>query len=233
MSLPTVPLFSLQNLTKKFGSVAALWQVSLDVYPGSCIAIFGPNGAGKSTLLRLVTSLTSPTSGKVEFYEKGDGRQRFGYVSHQSLLYNQMSGLENLLFYGRLYQLQNAAIRAADQLARMGLEEAADQLVGGYSRGMKQRLTLARALLHDPELILLDEPYAGLDQHGSRLLTRMMEGLKEEGRTILLVTHNVSEGLAFSDRILIMNRGELVFEAGRTELDAARFENLYFKLVES
>jgi len=208
--------------------------VDLEVSQGDSLAIFGPNGAGKTTLLRVIASLTQPTSGDIEFAFEGEhhSRNRVGYVSHLSLLYNELTGFENLLFYARLYDLNEAHDRAAEMLAKMGLKEASNQRSGEYSRGMKQRLTLARALLHEPQVLLLDEPYTGLDQHGSRLFTEVLRGLKQEGRTILLVTHNLGEGLELCDRVIIQNRGELVFHALGEQLDRSGFEKLYFEAVE-
>ena len=234
MPEPSVPLLRLSKVTKRFGVIRAVWNVDLEVSQGDSLAIFGPNGAGKTTLLRIIASLTQPTSGEIEFAFKGDNqsRNRVGYVSHLSLLYNELTGFENLLFYARLYDIQEAHDRAAEMLAKMGLEGARNQRTGEYSRGMKQRLTLARALLHEPQLLLLDEPYTGLDQHGSRLFTEVLRGLKQEGRTILLVTHNLGEGLELCDRVMIQNRGELVFQARGEHLDKSGFEKLYFQAVE-
>jgi len=230
----SVPLLRLSKITKKFGAIRAVWNVDLEISRGDFLAIFGPNGAGKTTLLRVIASLTQPTNGEIVFAFQGDNRRRdgVGYVSHLSLLYNELTGIENLLFYARLYGIQKAQDRAAEMLAKMGLEEARNQLTREYSRGMKQRLTLARALLHEPQLLLLDEPYTGLDQHGSRLFTEVLSGLKDEGRTILLVTHNLGEGLELCNRVIIQNRGELVFQAPREHVDKAGFERLYFQAVE-
>ena len=227
-----VPLLRLSKLTKKFGAIRAVWNVDLEISRGDCLAIFGPNGAGKTTLLRVIASLTQPTNGEISF--KGHNRRRdgVGYVSHLSLLYNELTGMENLLFYARLFQIKDAQLRAAEMLSRMGLQEARNQPAREYSRGMKQRLTLARALLHEPQLLLLDEPYTGLDQHGCRLFTEVLRGLKQEGRTILLVTHNLGEGLELCNRVMIQNRGEVVFQAPREHVDPSGFERLYFQAVE-
>ena len=234
MSEPFVPLLRLSQITKHFGPIRAVWNVDLEVDRGDFLAIFGPNGAGKTTLLRMIAGLTQPTNGEIQFGLGTDnsGRDRVGYVSHQSFLYNELTGFENLLFYGRLYGIQSVRERADEMLLEMGLKGARLQRVGEYSRGMKQRLTLARALLHEPQLLLLDEPYTGLDQHGSRLFTEVLRGLKKEGRTILLITHNLSEGLALCNRAIIQNRGELVFQASRRQVDQAEFERLYFQAVE-
>ncbi len=227
-----VPLLRLSKLTKKFGAIRAVWNVDLEISRGDCLAIFGPNGAGKTTLLKVIASLTQPTNGEISF--KGHNRRRdgVGYVSHLSLLYNELTGMENLLFYARLFQIKDAQLRAAEMLSKMGLKEARNQPAREYSRGMKQRLTLARALLHEPQLLLLDEPYTGLDQHGCRLFTEVLRGLKQEGRTILLVTHNLGEGLELCNRVMIQNRGEVVFQAPREHVDPSGFERLYFQAVE-
>ncbi|RPI20975.1 MAG: heme ABC exporter ATP-binding protein CcmA [Acidobacteria bacterium] len=228
------PLVRLVKLTRKFGPVTAVRNVDLEIRTGDFIAIFGPNGAGKTTLLKMVASLLSPTSGKVVFSADGSSRNRseVGYVSHQTLLYNELTGRENLAFYGRLYSLPDPDNAASEMLLKMGLREAADLAVRGYSRGMKQRLTLGRALLHEPRLILLDEPYTGLDQHGSRILTEMLRSLREEGRTVLMITHSLAEGLELCTRVLIQHRGRLVFQSDRDAVDRAGFENLYFQTVE-
>ncbi len=235
MSSPQVqtPLLRVSGVTRRYDLVAALWNVDLEVFTGDFLAIFGPNGAGKSTLLRVVASLTKPTTGEVSFSGSGQGRRDVGYVSHQSLLYNQMSGLENLVFYSKLYGLADPVGRSDELLDKMGLRSAANQLVRGYSRGMKQRLTLARALLHEPRLLLLDEPYTGLDQHGGRLLTEVLRSLRDDGRTVLLITHNLSEGLELCTRVLIQHKGEIVYQARRDQINRAGLERLYFQLVEN
>ncbi len=233
LASPAEPLLRVSGVTRKYDWVKALWNVDLDIYPGDFLSIFGPNGAGKSTLLKVIASLDKPTDGTVAFSGSTRGRREVGYVSHQSLLYNEMTGLENLVFYGRLYQVSDPVDRAGELLGKMGLLEAAKQLVRGYSRGMKQRLTLARALMHRPRLLLLDEPYTGLDQHGSRLLTEVLKGLRDEGATILLITHNLSEGLELCSRVMIQHKGEIVFQARRDEIDRPELEKLYFQLVEN
>lgn len=233
-SAASSPLVRLVNLTRKFGPVTAVKNVNLEIRQGDFLAIFGPNGAGKTTLLKMVASLLPPSSGQVVFLPDGSApnRSEVGYVSHQTLLYNELTGRENLAFYGRLYSLKDPEASAGEMLLRMGLREAADLQVRGYSRGMKQRLTLGRALLHEPRLVLLDEPYTGLDQHGSRLLTKILLNLREEGRTVLMITHSLVEGLELGNRVIIQHRGKLVFQASRDEVNRADFENLYFQAVE-
>ncbi|MBI4446244.1 MAG: ABC transporter ATP-binding protein [Acidobacteria bacterium] len=231
---PSTPILTLSHVSKNYGIVTALRDVNLEVYPGDFIALFGPNGAGKTTLLKIVASLVPPTRGELVFHvpQPGKVRQLIGYVSHQSLVYNEMTAVENLVFYGKLYGLTDLQHTVEGLLEKIGLWEARHQLVRGFSRGMKQRLTLARALLHRPEILLLDEPYTGLDQHASRLLTHMLRDLRDEHKTILLITHNLSEGLELSNRVIIQNRGEFVFEATRASLARENFENLYFEVIE-
>ncbi len=233
MSSWAVPLLRLIRLSKRFGPVTAVRDVDLDIYDGDFVTILGPNGAGKTTLLRLIASLTRPTSGELLFFSdpQRPHRDRVGYMSHQSLLYNELTGYENLLFYARLYDLVTPANRSWDMLERIELEKARDQRVRGYSRGMKQRLALGRALLHEPQLVLLDEPYAGLDQHGSRLLSEILRSLKEENRTILLITHNFDEGLRLCNRIIIQHEGRVVYRASGDELDPGRLQTAYFQAV--
>lgn len=228
-------VLELTRVVKRFGPVTAVRNLSLGIEKGQFVALFGPNGAGKTTLLQLIAQLSQPTAGSLSFPEKDtlQLRRLIGYVSHQSLLYGQLTGFENLIFYARLYGLEEPAERATNMLQKMDLARASHQLTATYSSGMKQRLSLGRALIHEPELLLLDEPYAGLDRHGSRLLTDVLRQLREQGRTVILITHNLFEGLTLADRVLIMRRGELMYEARRDQINDDQFENLYFQIVEN
>ena len=229
-----LPLLKISRLTHRFGVVTALSDINLEIRKGDFISIFGPNGAGKTTLLKLIARLAKPTLGNIEFANPTNpqGREQVGYVSHLSLLYGDLTGLENLKFYASLYDLVEPDIQAEKLLRRMGLEPAKDRLARTYSSGMKQRLSIARALLHNPSLLLLDEPYAGLDQHGSKLLSELLGELKAEGRTILLITHNIEEGLGLSNRLLVMNNGRIVHLDNCSENIKERFESVYFKLID-
>ena len=232
MATSSQPLLRVTGVTHRFGLVTALFGIDLEIFPGDFLAIFGPNGAGKTTLLRVIASLIRPTRGSVEFTDGQRARSHVGYVSHQSLLYPDLSGIENLVFYGQLYSLTNPRERALQLLEQVGLSSSAELLVRGYSRGMKQRLTLARALLHEPPLMLLDEPFTGLDQHGARLLTSVLKSLRGQRRTVLLITHNLREGYELCTRMLIANRGEIVFGARREDLDYPSLEARYFEAVD-
>ncbi|MDE2927053.1 MAG: ABC transporter ATP-binding protein [Acidobacteriota bacterium] len=224
----------ISNLTKRFGAFRAVSDLTLEIEKGQFAALFGPNGAGKTTLLKLVAGLLKPTSGTISlrFNGSGAGRRNVGYVSHQSLLYQEMSGMENLLFYSRLYGVARPRERSRRVLERMGLAGAGEQLVREYSRGMKQRLTLGRALLHEPTLLLLDEPYVGLDQQGNRLLTSILRSLRDGTHTVLLVTHNLAEGLELCDRVLIQHRGSLVYDRSSDGLGRREVEAAYLGAVE-
>jgi len=224
----------ISNLTKRFGAFRAVSDLTLEIEKGQFAALFGPNGAGKTTLLKLVAGLLKPTSGTISlrFNGSGAGRRNVGYVSHQSLLYQEMSGMENLLFYSRLYGVARPRERSRRVLERMGLAGAGEQLVREYSRGMKQRLTLGRALLHEPTLLLLDEPYVGLDQQGNRLLTSILRSLRDGTHTVLLVTHNLAEGLELCDRVLIQHRGSLVYDRSSDGLGRREVEAAYLGTVE-
>ena len=224
----------ISNLTKRFGAFRAVSDLTLEIEKGQFAALFGPNGAGKTTLLKLVAGLLKPTSGTISlrFNGSGAGRRNVGYVSHQSLLYQEMTGMENLLFYSRLYGVARPRERSRRVLERMGLAGAGEQLVREYSRGMKQRLTLGRALLHEPTLLLLDEPYVGLDQQGNRLLTSILRSLRDGAHTVLLVTHNLTEGLELCDRVLIQHRGSLVYDRSSDGLGRREVEAAYLGAVE-
>jgi heme exporter protein A len=225
----------ISHLTKRFGTFRAVSDLTLQIEEGQFVSLFGPNGAGKTTLLKLVAGLLKPSSGTISLRFNGSGpeRRNVGYVSHQSLLYQEMTGIENLLFYSRLYGVARPRERSRRVLARMGLSGAGEQLVREYSRGMKQRLTLGRALLHEPSLLLLDEPYVGLDQQGNRLLTGILRGLKDGAHTVLLVTHNLSEGLELCDRVLIQHRGSLVYDRASDGLGRREVEAAYLRAVEA
>ena len=206
-------------------------EVNLTLSEGDFCCVFGPNGAGKSTLLKIISTLMKPTQGEVLWRSPAWDRSRIGLVSHQTMLYDQLTGRENLLFYARLYGLRDS-MRVTEELSeRMGLRSFIDLPAGAYSRGMRQRLTLARALLHEPALLLLDEPFTGLDQHGSQTFGRVLGEISSKHRTVLMVTHNLREGYQLASRFLILNRGRIASEQGKESLAFADLENRYFESV--
>ena len=206
---------TLTEVTRTFARRRALYKVSLAVSAGELVAMVGPNGAGKSTLLSIVATLLAPTAGQVR-YDSHTGaagaalRARIGLLGHDLYLYPELSSVENLRFFAGLYRLDRVEDRIAAALARAGLAERPDDPVGAFSRGMRQRLALERALLHDPRLVLLDEPFTGLDDSATEALAGRLRQLRAAGCLVLVITHDLDtiEGLA--DRELMLHRGRLL-----------------------
>lgn len=232
------PVLEAVELVRDFGAVRAVDGISLRLAPGEVLALFGPNGAGKSTLLALLAGSLQPTSGDVRLWGDSrphgslDWRRRVGVLSHRTFLYDDLTGAENLRFYGRLYGVRSLEDRVKRRLEGVGLERWGDRPVRTYSRGMKQRLALARTLLHDPEIVLLDEPWAGLDVHAAGLLASVLESLRDGRRAVLLVTHGLSQGLALADRVAIQVGGRLVHEGAWGGEGPEAFETFYREAVE-
>ncbi len=238
LEAPTVAAAVLvRNLRKDYGHHEALRGVDLRLDPGTFLTIFGPNGAGKTTFMKVLSTLTRPTEGIVHVGGKDvvkdapEVRKRVGVISHNTYLYAQLTGLENLEFYAGMYRVPNGRQRALSLLKRMDLFTRMDDRVGGYSRGMQQRLSVARALLHDPELLLLDEPYTGLDQHASRVLAEVLQGLRDGTRTVIMTTHNIQEGLSGCDRVAILVEGQFVYDRRVADIDTSSFQHTYFTCV--
>jgi heme exporter protein A len=223
------------GLWKNFGSLAALRGVNLSVGPGERLAIVGPNGSGKSTLVRVLATLLRPSAGTVRLAgldvrsQALEVRRLVGVVCHQTFLYSELTALENLEFYGRLYGLPHPSDRARQQLRLVGLEAQAGVPGRDLSRGMQQRLALARALLHEPSILLLDEPDTGLDQRWRAFLVDLLAEAARQGRTVLLTTHDLERTLDLADRLAVLNRGSVAFAARRDELDVASFKEAYVR----
>jgi heme exporter protein A len=226
-----------EALVRTFGGLRAVDGVSFQLRPGELLTVFGPNGAGKTTLLRMLGGVMRPTSGQVRVagtptdVGSRDWRHRVGIVSHQSLLYGQLTVEENLRFYGRLFGLTDLKARIPERLESLGLEDRRGTPVRDLSRGLKQRAALARALLHDPEVLLLDEPYTGLDPHASTVLREQLASLKDGRHTVVLVTHNLMQGLELADQVAIQVRGRLSALKDAGSVDLAGFEALYHAAV--
>lgn len=224
-------------LAKMFGPKPVLRGVDLDIAPGEFVALMGPNGAGKTTLLRILATLSRPTLGHVRVagYPLPEGasrvRQRLGVVSHHTLLYGDLSAEENLQFYARMYGLHQPATRMDEVLRQVGLYARRRDLVRTFSRGMQQRLAIARAVLPDPEVMLFDEPYTGLDPEASATLDGVLREVAAKGRTVLMTTHDLARGLALADRVLILARGVISFSAKRGEVDPTEFIRNYGTIV--
>jgi heme exporter protein A len=204
---------SFTDVSRNFGRRRALARVSLRCDAGTIVALLGPNGAGKSTLLSIAATLLEPSSGTVRYGDierSRDMRSRIGLLAHDLYLYPELTAGENLMFFAQINRLPDAAARVERALERARLADRRDDAVSGFSRGMRQRLALERALLHDPRLVLLDEPFTGLDDASSAALVRRLRDLRAEGAIVLLATHDleVIEGLI--DRAVMLNGGRLV-----------------------
>jgi len=228
----TSPLFRAVALRKRFGAVTALDGIDLAVERGETLAIVGPNGAGKSTLLRVIAGLARPSSGVCEIGVERPWRAAIGYLGHQTWLYPELTARENLIFAGRLYGVSEPGARADALLAEERLTPVAHRRAGEFSRGMAQRLSIARALVHDPDLLLLDEPYTGLDRRAAARLTERLVGLQTAGHTLILVTHDIAQAGQLADSMLLLVAGRVQAHWRGAELDVGRLESHYAELVE-
>ena len=230
-------MIQVRRLVKAFGPQVALRGVDLDVGPGEFVTLLGPNGAGKTTLLRVLATLSPPTAGSVRVdghdvtHAGTEIRRCIGFISHESLLYPQLSVQDNLRFYGRLYNVPDLAARVDEVLTQVGLAQHCAERVQTLSRGMIQRLAIARAILHRPRVMLLDEPYTGLDQRAAIALSAILHDLATGGRAVLLTTHNLERGLADGQRVIVLHRGQVVHQARRDEIDGKSFTTLYQTLT--
>jgi heme exporter protein A len=223
-------MIRLSNIVKQYGLNPVLRGVDLNVEQGEFVTLVGPNGAGKSTLMAIVATLLRPTSGEARvggwrLPEQADRvRRHIGLVSHHSLLYGDLTAAENLTFFAKLYRLPDAEARVAEALRKVGLLARRRDPVGAFSRGMVQRLTIARATLHEPDVLLLDEPYTGLDQEAARLLDELLHEETARGRTILMITHDLGHGLGLADRLAILHGGRIAREVSRAALNPAVYD---------
>lgn len=226
----------IKKLTKVFGDRKALDGVTFDLPEGAFLSIFGPNGAGKTTLLRILSTLSRPTSGTVSVMgvdakeDPDKVRDRIGLISHNSMLYPDLTAMENLMFAARLYGVENPESRVRELLRSVELDHRRFDMVRTFSRGMTQRLSIARALMNDPQVVFLDEPYAGLDPHAVEIFDGLIEGLRD-GRTFVMVSHDLQKGYSSCTHALVLARGRVVAYAPKEELDYAEFEQLYRKTV--
>lgn len=228
-------LVEIQGLIKAYDTLPVLRKIDLTISRGEFVALLGPNGSGKSTLLRMVCGLSRPTGGVLRVggwelpKEAAAVRAQIGLVSHKSLLYDNLSAYENLDFFGRLYNLpaKEADERIMAILERVGLGKRAHHVVRTFSRGMLQRLSIARALLHNPAILLLDEPYTGLDQDASSILDELLRRTHSEGRTILMTTHDLNRAATLPTRVVILSRGVIGYDAPATQTDPLQLAGLY------
>lgn len=230
-------MIEVRSLTKTFGLKPVLRGVDLDVAAGECVALFGPNGAGKTTLLRILSTLTKPTLGMVRIAggllpaQAEAVRQRLGVIAHQPLVYGDLTAEENLQFYAKLYGLREASARILVLLERVGLAARRRELARTFSRGMHQRLAIARALLASPSVYLMDEPYTGLDPAGTALLDEIVRELVAQGASVLMTTHSIAHSLALADRAVLLAKGKFVLSARRGTMSAAEFQSEYERAI--
>jgi heme exporter protein A len=223
----TAAAVAARGLEKRYGPVAALRGVDLELPAGSALAVLGPNGAGKTTLLRLLAGLSRPTQGSlwIEGVPAGRAtRARIGFVGHASLLYPALSARENLLFAARLYAVADPRARADALLRELALDDVATRPAGGFSRGMAQRLAIARALVHEPSILVLDEPFSGLDAASQAQLAARLRRMRETGHTLVLATHEVARACALADVALVLARGRVARLLGDGPLSPAELE---------
>lgn len=225
-----------ENLSRRFGSRRAVDDVTLSIGAGECLALFGPNGAGKTTLLRMLGGLLRPTSGRARIGGSPlpggpEIRRSIGLISHHTMLYDALTARENVEFAARLYGVKDPRGRAEEALDAMEILDRADTLVRSLSRGMRQRVSVARATVHQPSVVLADEPFTGLDVIGARALTTLLTSLQSRGAALALVTHNLDEGLALSTHAAIMHRGRIVRLEPRTNVEPSTFAVEYHDLV--
>jgi heme exporter protein A len=234
--LVVAPVIDASGLHRSFGNRRAVDGIDLTIAAGQCVALFGPNGAGKTTLLRVLAGLLRPTSGTahvagVALPGGAAARAVVGLISHQSMLYGALTARENVEFSARLHGVPHAKLAAEESLRRMRVLDRAETPVRALSRGLQQRVSIARAMVHAPRAVLLDEPFSGLDEVGAVALTRVLEELKAAGAALVLVTHNLGEGLRLASHVAIMRAGRFLRYQERGTVDAGTFADRYRELV--
>jgi heme exporter protein A len=226
-------MITVKKLVKRFGVKTVLRGVDFAVAPGEFVALLGPNGAGKTTFLRILASLSRPSLGEVSIagyklpQEAAKIRARLGVVSHLPLLYGDLSAEENLRFYARMYNIMDRELRITEVLEMVGLEARRRDLVRTFSRGMQQRLAIGRAVLHDPDVVLFDEPYTGLDQDASSMLDDVLKTVAAKGRTVVMTSHDLARAEDLATRFDILSRGVVSASASRKQLRKSNLLTFY------
>jgi heme exporter protein A len=230
-------MIEVRKLIKTFGLKPVLRGVDFRAEPGEFVALLGPNGAGKTTMLRILASLSRPTLGEVRVAgyvlpgQASEVRRLLGVVSHQPLLYGDLTAEENLRFYARMYGLSDVKRRVDQTLNTVGLEARRRDLVRQFSRGMQQRLAIGRALLHDPQVMLLDEPYTGLDQDASAMLDGLLRQVAAGGRTVVMTSHDLPRAADLATRIDVLSRGAIAASIPQGQITSAGLIDLYRKVT--
>lgn len=226
-------MIEVRRLVKAFGVKPVLRGLDFDVNPGEFVALLGPNGAGKTTFLRILATLSRPKMGEVRVAgfslprQAAAVRQRLGVVSHQPLLYGDLNAEENLQFYARMYALVDYDGRLKQVLQMVGLYRRRRDLVREFSRGMQQRLAIARAILHDPQILLFDEPHTGLDQDASAMLDDLLSEIASGGRTVVMTSHDLSRAAKLADRVDILSRGVIARSIRRDQPEIESLPAIY------
>jgi heme exporter protein A len=233
----SVPYIEARGLVKKFGHKTALRNVDIVLTEGDSLALFGPNGAGKSTLIQVLCSLLQPTSGSVRIagYEARRDRealhQIIGLIGHQTFLYPDLTASENLKFYGAMYGVPRLNDRILEVLDLVGLSDFRKDVVQNFSRGMQQRLSIGRAIIHDPMIIFLDEPFTGLDQQGSEDFKKLILQFRDQGKTVIMASHHLHLGLELCDRAAILKSGRIVYLQDVARISKNDFKQIYSQQI--
>lgn len=222
-----------RQVVKTFGLKPVLRGLDFQVEAGEFVALVGPNGAGKTTFLRILASLSRPTLGEVRVAgfrlpaQASAVRRRLGVLSHMPLLYADLTAEENLRFFGRMYALENVEARMDAVLELVGLQKRRRDLVRGFSRGMQQRLAIGRAILHDPDVLLFDEPHTGLDQEAAAMLDELLREVATQGRTIVMTSHDLGRAADLATRVDILSKGKIAASQSKAEIDPLRLPEFY------
>lgn len=228
-------MITMEGLTKSFGPHRALRSIDLTIDSGKCLAVIGPNGAGKTTLIKVLSTIIRPTNGTAilaGFDIINDAiqvRRQIGVISHQPLLYQNLTAYENLKFYAKMYEVSNMEKRINEITDQIGLADRLHRQVSTLSRGMQQRFSIVRALLHDPPVLLLDEPETGLDQNATNILRDLLKEMIGKNHTVLMTSHNLQWCLQLADQVVILHRGKLAYQESAEHLDLAELHDSYNK----
>jgi heme exporter protein A len=231
-------VIAVRKLEKKFGYKTVLRRIDLSLIKGEFLTLFGPNGAGKTTLIHILCGLMRPSAGRafVAGFDTSDDREAVsktvGVISHNPFLYPNLTAYENLKFYGMMYGVRELNARIKQLIGMVGLEGAADERVQNFSRGMQQRLSVARAIIHGPEILFLDEPFTGLDQHGAETFWQILLRFRSQGKTVIMTSHDLNKGLELCNRAAILNSGKLVYDEQVTDTIRQDFKQIYLRLTE-
>jgi heme exporter protein A len=238
MRLPGGEILEVKKLYKRFGLKTVLRSLDFSVEPGEFVALLGPNGAGKTTFLRILASLSRPTLGDVRVAgyrlpeQAAQVRRRLGVVSHLPLLYGDLSADENLVFYGKMYGIPGLQKRVSEILELVGLTQRRKDLVRTFSRGMQQRLAIGRAVLHDPDVMLFDEPHTGLDQDACVMLDGVLQEVAARGRTVVMTSHDLARTADLASRFDVLSKGQIVSSIQRKDLDPNQLLAFYRQALE-